>query len=225
MAVMGDLALNFGRFTVKEPIFSSKKFFGVPILTSGVCFSGRNQIRKGELKLGVRSVMQMGVESAEVSKDSGSFLEASKGLERSSGGVFGYDVVSEAELREKGFLGLRKTKLVCTIGLACCSLESLEKLALGGMNVARINMCHNTREWMKDVIAKIKVLNQEKGYCVSVMIDTEGSQMHIVDHGSPSSVKVEVVLLSLLYTFSAQGLKLCVCLGNVSDNCSMYRRK
>ncbi|KAK8659723.1 hypothetical protein V6N13_029917 [Hibiscus sabdariffa] len=103
----------------------------------------------------------------------------------------GFDTVSEGELREKGFLGMRKTKLVCTIGPACCSLEDLEKLALGGMNVARLNMCHNTRDWHLDVIKKIKKLNEEKGFCVSIMIDTEGSQIQLLDHGAPSSVKVE----------------------------------
>lgn len=104
----------------------------------------------------------------------------------------GFDVVSEGELREKGFMGMRKTKMVCTIGPACCSEEALEKLALGGMNVARLNMCHNSREWHLDVIRKIKRLNDEKGFCVAVMIDTEGSQIHVVDHGAPSSVKAEV---------------------------------
>lgn len=106
--------------------------------------------------------------------------------------VLGFDVVKERELKDKGFLGMRKTKLVCTVGPAACSFEELEKMALGGMNVARLNMCHNTREWHQDVIRKIKKLNQEKGFCVSVMMDTEGSQMHVVDHGGSSSVKAEV---------------------------------
>ncbi|KAL6012807.1 hypothetical protein ACLOJK_003296 [Asimina triloba] len=106
------------------------------------------------------------------------------------------DVVSEAELKEKGFLGLRKTKLVCTVGPACCSWEDLEVLAKGGMNVVRLNMCHNTREWHRDVIQKIKRLNEEKGYCISVMIDTEGSQTQMVDLGGASSVKAEILLES-----------------------------
>lgn len=109
-----------------------------------------------------------------------------------------FDVVKENELREHGFLGMRKTKLVCTVGPACCSGDELEKLALGGMNVARLNMCHNTIEWHQDVIRKIKRLNQEKGFCVSVMIDTEGSQIHVLDHGASSSVKAEVFFISLI---------------------------
>ncbi|EHA8589038.1 hypothetical protein COCNU_scaffold007709G000010 [Cocos nucifera] len=59
------------------------------------------------------------------------------------------------------------------------------------MNVARLNMCHNTTEWHREVIEAIKRLNQEKGFCIGVMIDTEGSQMHMVGHGSASSIKAK----------------------------------
>ncbi|XP_078436591.1 plastidial pyruvate kinase 1, chloroplastic-like isoform X2 [Wolffia australiana] len=59
------------------------------------------------------------------------------------------------------------------------------------MNVARLNLCHNSREWHRGVIKAVKRLNREKGFRVSVMIDTEGSQVHLVDHGHESSVKAE----------------------------------
>ncbi|XP_072958599.1 pyruvate kinase isozyme A, chloroplastic-like [Typha angustifolia] len=104
---------------------------------------------------------------------------------------FAFDAVSEAELKEKGFMGLRKTKLVCTVGPACCSDSDLERLARGGMSVARLNMCHNTREWHRGVIRAVKKLNQEKGFCLSLMMDTEGGQLIMVDHGSSSTVKAE----------------------------------
>ncbi|KAK9097072.1 hypothetical protein Sjap_022569 [Stephania japonica] len=105
-------------------------------------------------------------------------------------GLLGLDAAVESELREKGFMGLRKTKLVCTVGPACDSFEGLERLALGGMNVARLNMCHNSTEWHRSVVREIKRLN-EKGFCVSLMIDIEGAQMDVVDHGTGSSVKAE----------------------------------
>ena len=187
MAAVGDLAVKFGGMIKKEGAFDFKNgVFGVPIKRNEVCALNLRKLRAGESRIGgVQAVMQVGVESdAGVSPDS-------KSLER----ALGFDVVTEVELREKGFLGLRKTKLVCTIGPACCSLDDLEKLAMGGMNVARLNMCHNTREWHQDLIRKIKKLNEEKGFCVSLMIDTEGSQIHVVDHGSPSTVKAEVLIL------------------------------
>lgn len=155
-----------------------KQVFGVPVLHHGVSCIGKKL--KGKVGAGVQAV-QVGLEESER-------LRNLKSLER----TLELDAVSEREWREKGFLGLRKTKLVCTIGPACSSLEDLEKLVLGGMNVARLNMCHNTQEWHRDVIRKIKKLNKEKGFSVSVMIDTEGSQIHVVDHGAPSSLKVQV---------------------------------
>ncbi|OAY81424.1 Pyruvate kinase isozyme A, chloroplastic, partial [Ananas comosus] len=103
----------------------------------------------------------------------------------------GFDAVSEAELREKGFMGMRKTKLVCTLGPACGSAEALERLARGGMGVARLNMCHGSRDWHRGAIRALKRLNREKGFCVSVMMDTEGSQLLMADHGGVSSLKIE----------------------------------
>ncbi|KAM4088610.1 hypothetical protein ACB094_07G084800 [Castanea mollissima] len=180
MAVVRNSSLISGGIIGKNPCLDLKNWvLGRPVFSRGICFNGGKV--KGKIGVGVRAAVQVNVEESE------GLQRELKGLR----GVLGFDVVSEGELREKGFLGMRKTKLVCTIGPACCSLEDLEKLALGGMNVARLNMCHNGREWHRDVIQKIKRLNEERGFCVSVMIDTEGSQIHVVDHGAPSSVKVE----------------------------------
>lgn len=173
-------------FAVNTPnkVNLEKPVLGVHISDHSVCRSGiRTRKLKGiKIRNGVRAAVQVGFE------DSKRAARNLKGLERK----FEFDVVSERDLREKGFLGMTKTKLVCTIGPACCSSEDLEKMAMAGMNVARLNMCHNTSEWHRDLIRKIKKLNRENGFCISIMIDTEGSQIHVVDHGAPSSVKAEV---------------------------------
>ncbi|BFG13982.1 hypothetical protein CerSpe_002560 [Prunus speciosa] len=101
------------------------------------------------------------------------------------------DAVTEAELRENGFRSTRRTKLICTIGPATSGFEQLESLAVGGMNVARINMCHGTREWHREVIQRVRKLNEEKGYAVAIMMDTEGSEIHMGDFGGASSAKAE----------------------------------
>lgn len=62
-----------------------------------------------------------------------------------------------------GFRSTRRTKLICTIGPSSCSFEVLEALARGGMNVARLNMCHGNHEWHRGVIERIKRLNHDKG--------------------------------------------------------------
>ncbi|KAF3775850.1 Pyruvate kinase isozyme A [Nymphaea thermarum] len=108
-----------------------------------------------------------------------------------SSAVIEIDAVSEAELKENGFRSTRRTKLVCTVGPATNGFSQIEALAMGGMNVARINMCHGTREWHRDVIRKVRKLNEEKGYAVAIMMDTEGSEIHMGDLGGSSSAKAE----------------------------------
>ena len=61
------------------------------------------------------------------------------------------DKALEKELQENGFRSTRRTKLICTIGPATSGYEELEQLASNGMNVARLNMCHGSREWHKEV--------------------------------------------------------------------------
>ncbi|EOX98525.1 Pyruvate kinase family protein isoform 2 [Theobroma cacao] len=174
MAFASDSILARGLIIERATKFGlNNEAFGAKIVRCRA--SGNGGKVKGKVRVEVKAAVQIG-----------GLEEVKKAKEE-----LGFDVVSERELREKGFLGMRKTKLVSTIGPACCSMEDLEKLALEGMNVARFNMCHNTRDWHRDVIKKIKRLNEEKGFCISVMIDTEGSQIHVLDHGAPSSVKAE----------------------------------
>ena len=99
------------------------------------------------------------------------------------------DVALVRELRENGFRSTRSTKLICTIGPATSGYEQLEQLANNGMNVARLNMCHGDREWHREVIERIRKMNEELGYSVAVMVDTEGSEVHIGDLGQPRSVQ------------------------------------
>ncbi|KAL3614971.1 hypothetical protein CASFOL_040632 [Castilleja foliolosa] len=104
MAVIGDLAPKFGGMMKKDTNFNSNKgvFFGIPISSQ--------KFRTSESRFAVKSiqsVMQVGLEKK---KEILTNPNSSKGL-------LGFDVVSESELREKGFMGMRKTKLVCTWAL------------------------------------------------------------------------------------------------------------
>uniref|UniRef100_A0A453BHY6 Pyruvate kinase n=1 Tax=Aegilops tauschii subsp. strangulata TaxID=200361 RepID=A0A453BHY6_AEGTS len=114
------------------------------------------------------------------------------------------DVATEAELRENGSRSTRRTKLVCTVGPATCGPSELEALAVGGMNVARLNMCHGDREWHQKVISSVRMLNEEKGYAVAVMMDTEGSEIHMGDLGGAPAAKAED---GEIWTFSVRSFE------------------
>lgn len=74
------------------------------------------------------------------------------------------DIEMDASLEEEINNGnMRKTKLVATIGPACCDLACLTALCEKGMNVARLNMSHGSHEWHIDIINKIRQLNEKEG--------------------------------------------------------------
>jgi pyruvate kinase len=109
------------------------------------------------------------------------------------------EAATETELRENGPRSTRRTKLVCTVGPATCGPAELEALAVGGMNVARLNMCHGDREWHRKVIDAVRRLNEEKGYAIAVMMDTEGSEIHMGDLGGAPAAKAEVRLVLVFF--------------------------
>ena len=74
---------------------------------------------------------------------------------------------------------MRKTKIVCTIGPASDSKETLIALAKAGMNVARLNFSHGTHEEHLDKINKIKEVREELGLPIAILLDTKGPEYRI----------------------------------------------
>ena len=74
---------------------------------------------------------------------------------------------------------MRKTKIVCTIGPASESQETLEKLVNAGMNVARINFSHGDYEEQKYRIENIKKIREKLNKPVALMLDTKGPEIRI----------------------------------------------
>ncbi len=98
------------------------------------------------------------------------------------------------------------TKIVCTLGPSCKSLEQMKKLAQAGMNVARINLSHGSRKDHEEAIAMIRKLN-EAGYCVASLLDTRGAEIRtgVVIQPVPVEVGQEIVFSSNPQHEDAQG--------------------
>jgi pyruvate kinase len=76
---------------------------------------------------------------------------------------------------------MRKTKIICTIGPRTCKYDQLEKLAEGGMNIARLNISHGSHEWHRKVIKHIHKLNEKGQHSIAVMLDTKGPEVRSGD--------------------------------------------
>ncbi|CAL9029015.1 unnamed protein product [Prunus brigantina] len=86
--------------------------------------------------------------------------------------------------------GIRKTKIVCTIGPSTSSREMIWKLAETGMNVARLNMSHGDHESHQKTIDHVKEYNSQfEDKVVAIMLDTKGPEVRSGDVPQPILLK------------------------------------
>ncbi|CAM5795497.1 MULTISPECIES: pyruvate kinase [Brevibacillus] len=86
---------------------------------------------------------------------------------------------------------LRKAKIVCTIGPASESVETLKKLIHAGMNVARLNFSHGSHEEHAARIVNIRRACEETGKQVAILLDTKGPEIRTGTLGVDSVELVE----------------------------------
>lgn len=72
---------------------------------------------------------------------------------------------------------MRKTKIICTLGPATDKGEVLRELILAGMDVARFNFSHGTREAQKERFDRLVALREELGRPVAALLDTKGPEV------------------------------------------------
>jgi len=72
-----------------------------------------------------------------------------------------------------------KTKIVCTIGPASSDRETLRRLIRAGMDVARINFSHGSRETNERAIRLVREVAEEEESIVAVMADLQGPKLRI----------------------------------------------
>ncbi|CAJ35263.1 pyruvate kinase [Methanocella arvoryzae] len=84
---------------------------------------------------------------------------------------------------------MRKTKIVCTIGPACDSQDMLEKLAVAGMNVARLNMSHADHEHTVQTINNIRMVSEAIGKPIGILMDLQGPKIRVGTLQQPANLK------------------------------------
>lgn len=80
---------------------------------------------------------------------------------------------------------MKKTKIICTIGPASDQEERLEELIKNGMDIARLNLSHNTQNYHQETIKKIRKIAEKLDKPIAIITDLQGPKH--------SSVKVPLL--------------------------------
>lgn len=74
---------------------------------------------------------------------------------------------------------MSKTKIIASIGPASQDKAILKEMIACGMDVARLNLSHASHDFCRDIIRKINELNEEMHTYVSIMLDTNGTNIRV----------------------------------------------
>lgn len=94
---------------------------------------------------------------------------------------------------------MRKTKIVCTIGPASDSVDTLVKLIEAGMNVARLNFSHGNYEEHRMRINNIREAAKLTNKNIAILLDTKGPEIrtHTVEGGQVELRANQELLISM----------------------------
>ena len=67
----------------------------------------------------------------------------------------------------------RKTKIVATIGPATCTEAQIRKLIGEGLDIVRLNGSHNTLEWHRDVVRRVRSISP----LIPILLDIPGRKV------------------------------------------------
>ncbi len=72
---------------------------------------------------------------------------------------------------------VKKTKIVCTIGPASDSIDTLVKMINNGMNVARLNFSHGEHETHLGSLNNVREAARQANQVVGIMLDIQGQKI------------------------------------------------
>ncbi len=83
----------------------------------------------------------------------------------------------------------RKAKIIATIGPASQDPTIIERLALAGMNIARLNFSHGSHESHARVIEAIKQVRRKLGLSIGILQDLQGPKIRLGKLEHPLNVR------------------------------------
>src|ERR1700719_4414699 len=89
---------------------------------------------------------------------------------------------------------MRKTKIICTLGPATEKSETIRRLIAQGADVFRLNRSHARREWVREIVPRIRKLADELGRPVGILLDTQGPAIRTGPVKKPLDLKKGDVL-------------------------------
>ena len=85
--------------------------------------------------------------------------------------------------------GLRRTKIVATLGPATDSAEMIGKLIDAGVNIFRLNMSHAPHDWVRRVVKDIRAAAAAQQRHIGILMDTQGPAIRTGDLAIPIELK------------------------------------
>jgi pyruvate kinase len=82
------------------------------------------------------------------------------------------------------------TKIVCTMGPATSSPDTIQALIAAGMDMARVNMSHGAHEQHRKTILAIREAASAAGRPVALLVDLAGPKIRVGDLPAPVDLKV-----------------------------------
>ncbi|MGH3322164.1 MAG: pyruvate kinase [Streptosporangiaceae bacterium] len=73
----------------------------------------------------------------------------------------------------------RRAKIVCTLGPATSGSDHIRALADAGMDVARLNMSHGTRDEHREVYLRVRQASDTSGRGIGVLVDLQGPKIRL----------------------------------------------
>lgn len=76
-------------------------------------------------------------------------------------------------------LGIRRTKIVATLGPAWATPDQMHALFDAGVNVVRVNASHGTPEIRREWIAMVQRVREERRQAIGLLVDLQGPRIRV----------------------------------------------